>query len=449
MLWLASIGPKRNIMDKQKLHLFILLVISAVVLYSQDLARRATLEARIKAPDNTTPGAVIETIEPGSPLEKSGLLPGDRIIQINDRKLIGSEDWYNILYQLRADTKTQFNIKRGTQWISKSIKLNPLEKETHQGLTTYYESIVSDYGIRQRTIITTPNPDQKLPAIFLVQGLSCSTIEKYSSRSNNWVRMIESLVENSGMVVMRVDKPGVGDSEGDCGCTDFKTELNGYESALRDLKSKNYVDTTNIIVYGASMGSALAPWLANRHNLAGIISDGTFFKTWFEHMLEIERRIRQMSGDDEAAISKKMNEIYIPLYYGMLIQKKSYEEVIEEYPALKDYNYHGPNHMYGRPMKYYQQLQDFDLASSWEKVQVPVRILYGSNDWIMSEFDNHMIIKVLDRANHTDHKLHIYPGLDHWNTIHESPDDSFNFKPGKWDPKLPELVIGWAKEMIN
>ncbi|MEQ9466480.1 MAG: alpha/beta hydrolase [Ekhidna sp.] len=433
----------------QKGILFFALLIGSFLGHSQELGRRASWQAQVSWPDNQTPGAEIQSIEPGSPLSKSGLKTGDRIIQVNDRKILNGEDWSHATYSIREGESTSIHIKRGADWLLKEVKLNPLEKESHEGLSTYYESIVSDYGIRQRTIITTPNPNQKLPAIFLIQGLSCSTIEKYSGRSNNWVKMIETLVEQSGMVVMRVDKPGVGDSEGDCGCTDFKTELNGYETALKNLKTKEYVDTTKIVVYGASMGSALAPWIANRHNLAGVISDGTFFKTWFEHMLEIERRIRQMSGDDESTIVKKMNEAYIPLYYGMMIQKKSYEVVIEAYPAIKDYNYHGPEHMYGRPMSYYQQLQDFDLAGEWEKVKVPVRILYGSNDWIMSEFDNHMIMKVLDRAGHEDHELHIYPGLDHWNTIHETPDDSFNGKPGKWDPELPKLVINWIQEMVE
>ena len=432
-----------------KIYLFVVFSFIFQLLFGQELPRRASWQGQISRPDNDKPGAVIKSLEEGSPLSRAGFIPGDRIIQVNDRQILRTEDWDYATYSIRAEENTRIIFKRGTNGISKDVKLNALEKESHKGLTTYYESIVSDYGIRQRTIVTTPDPSRKLPAIFLVQGLSCSTIEKYSGRSNNWVKMIENLVQQSGMVVMRVDKPGVGDSEGDCGCTDFKTELNGYETALQELKTKDYVDSTKIVVYGASMGSALAPWLANKYRLAGVISDGTFFKTWFEHMLEIERRIRQMSGDDEATIAKKMNEIYIPLYYGMLIEKKSYEQVIDAYPALADYNYHGPNHMYGRPAKYYQQLQDFDLASAWEKVHVPVRILYGENDWIMSEFDNHMIIDVLDRVGHPDHELYIYPGLDHWNTIHESPKDSFTFKPGKWDPELPKLVIGWAKEMVR
>ena len=428
------------------------LVLSAIVLCqtlsAQELARRASWEAKIAWPDNQIPGAVVSSLEEHSPLFKAGVRPGDRILQVADVKILTTDDWDHASYSIRSNMKTKLHVKSGTnaRWIE--LNLPALDKESHENIVTYYESIVSDYGIRQRTIITSPDIKKRLPAIFLVQGLSCSTIEKFSDRSNNWVRMINSLVEESGMVVMRVDKPGVGDSEGNCGCTDFQTELNGYETALKELKNKSYVDSTKIIVYGASMGSALAPWLAVKYNLAGVISDGTFFKTWFEHMLEIERRIRQMSGDDEAVITKKMNTVFIPLYYGMLIQKKSYQEVIDEYPAISEYNYHAPMHMYGRPMEYYQQLQDFDLASSWEKVKVPIRILYGENDWIMSESDNHMIMDVLNRAGNKDHKLVIYPGLDHWNTIHKSKEDSFNFRSGHWDPNLPKLVIDWVNEII-
>lgn len=431
----------------------LLLLITVLILplhsFSQQLARRASWQASIQRPNNQVPGATIQSIEKGSPLEEAGLKEGDKIIRVDDRNITTTEDWSAATYAIRSGRPTHLEIKRKGTWFSKSLSLNPLEKEDHPGLTTYYESIVNDYGIRQRTIITTPDPDRKLPAIFLVQGLSCSTIEKYSGRSNNWVNMIEQLVRASGMVVMRVDKPGVGDSEGDCGCTDFKTELNGYESALKSLKSKPYVDTTKIVVYGSSMGSALAPWLANRHGLSGVISDGTFFKTWFEHMLEIERRILKMKGNDELTIHKMMNQAFIPLYYGMLIQKKSYQEIIEDYPALKDFNYHRPHHMYGRGMTYYHQVQEFNFANAWQEVRVPVRILYGSNDWIMSKEDNYMIMELLDQSGHQNHQLHIYPGLDHWNTIHKSPDDSFHGRPGTWDPDLPKLVIGWAREMVQ
>lgn len=417
--------------------------------WTQDLARRANWEAQFSRITDA-PGVMVKEVNPNSPLAQVGISAGDIFLAVNGRQLLTSEDWSATTYSIRAMQETNIRYRRSDRVKTISVTLNPLAKEVHQNLDTYYESVISDYGLQQRTIITKPKRTSgKLPAILLIQGLSCSTIETYPGRVNNWVKQINTLVENSGMVVMRVDKPGVGDSEGDCSETDFLTELDGYRAAIRTLKAKPYVDTTKIVVYGSSMGSALAPLLANEFELTGVISDGTFFKTWFEHMLEIERRIRRMSGDSESMIVKKMNQAYIPLYYGMLIEGKSYEEVIKENPALADYNYHGPRHMYGRPVEYYQQLQQFDLAGEWAKVKVPVRILYGSNDWIMSEFDNRMIIDVLDRMGHEDHELLIYSGLDHWNTIHEKPEDSFSGKPGKWDPKVPEIVIDWAKYMVQ
>ena len=417
--------------------------------YSQELGRRASWQAsfdRLKE----GPGVRVTELQSNSPLAQAGLEVGDILLIVNDRLINSGEDWTAATYAIRAEDQTSIQYRRGSTVSRTSVSLNPLGKESHDNLDTYYESITSDYGIQQRTIITRPrNQTGRLPAIILLQGLSCSTIECHEGRTGNWRNQINYVVERSNMVVMRVDKPGVGDSDGDCSQTDFHTELAGYRAAIRALKAKEYVDPERIVIYGSSMGSALAPLLANEFDLAGVISDGTFFKTWFEHMLEIERRIRQMSGDDESTIVKKMNEAYIPLCYEMLVMGKSYEEAIRENPSLADYNYHGPRHMYGRPVAYYQQLQQFDLAGQWEKVKVPVRIMYGANDWIMSEFDNRMIMDVLDKAGHDDHELLVYPGLDHWNTIHDSPDDSFNGKPGLWDEGVPQQIVDWATEMVN
>ncbi len=417
---------------------------------SQKLGRRSSWEAKINSPKSNIPGAEIIEINAGSPLDKAGLLPNDVIIEVNGVLVKDYNAWSDISYGLRASEKTHLKVLREAKIIEREIQFNPRPLEVHQGLETDYEEVTSTYGITQRVIITRPKKSGKQPAIILIGGLSCSSIETYSGRrGTNWGKTIKNLVEKSNMVVMRIEKPGVGDSEGNCSQSDFLMDLEGYRSAIKHLKSKPYVDTSKIIAYGSSMGSALAPLLANEFALAGIISDGTFFKTWYEHMLEIERRILSFKGNTESEIVEKMNNYYIPLYYGMMIEKKSYQQVIDAYPALAKYNYHDPEHMYGRPMAYYQQLQDFNLAGEWEKIKVPVRILRGTNDWIMSSFDNKMIIEVLERNGHTDHVLHEYPNLDHWNTIHESPKDSFEGKPGKWDVGTINLIIEWAQKIVG
>lgn len=438
----------------QKLRPLTLGILLSAFLYfsatdAQELSRRALWEATISAPETGAPGARIKTIEPGSPLDKAGFLPGDYLTRM-DGVLIANEDiWSDLYYGLKSGKTVRLEGVRAYQPIKAELTFKPRPREVHSGIDTFYESVTSRYGITHRALVTRPQKPGRQPAIMVLDGLSCSSIETYPGRTGNWVQTLTDLVEKSGMVVMRVEKAGVGDSEGNCGEADFFTDLAGYEAALLSLKSKPYVDPDRIIVYGSSMGSALAPYIANKFGLAGIISDGTFFKTWYEHMLEIERRIRQMEGDTEAEIVYKMNTYYIPLYHGMLIEKKSYREVVRQYPALAPYNYHGPEHMYGRPMAYYHQLQDFNLAGEWEKVKVPVRILRGTNDWIMSAEDNHMILEVLKRNGHQDHQLVEYPGLDHWNTIHESARDSYEGKPGNWDAETVNLIVRWARQMAG
>ena len=429
-------------------YLLLFMLITASI-HAQQLERRAIWQARITGPSNNEPGAKIISIDKGSPLEKGSLLADDLILKVDNTLVKDDETWTEITYGIRASKAILIEALRGNNLIQTKVQLNPLPKENHRGLDTFYEEVTNKYGITQRVIITKPKKKSKQPAIILIGGLSCSSIEAYPGRNNNWMRVIKDLVEKTNMVMMRIEKPGVGDSEGDCSKSDFLTDLAGYKAAIKSLKSKSYVDSTKIIIYGSSMGSALAPLLANEFDLSGVISDGTFFKTWFEHMLEIERRIREMSGDSESEIVEKMNKYYIPLYHGMLIQKKSYQEVVNDYPALKEYNYHSAQHMYGRPVAYYQQLQDFDLAGAWEKIKVPVRIMRGTNDWIMSSFDNKMILNILKKNGHKDHILYEYPGLDHWNTIHESPKNSFEGKPGKWEDNISLILVNWVRELAG
>lgn len=425
------------------LYFLSLMFTSQAVQALEEDQRRAKWYATFKAVQPV--GREVVTIEPQSVLQTAGVQPGDVLLAVNNEVIRNGDQWWDIIYGLRAGIDTKLTLRRGTEIIMKTVVFKPVAKEQYENLVTEYGTIVSDYNLRQRTIITYPERDQPQPAIFVVGGLSCSSIEYTPGRQSNYIRSLQYLVRNSDMLVMRVEKPGVGDSEGRCSETDFHTELNGYEVALQTLMADKRVDRSRIIVYGSSMGSALAPYLANKYQLSGVISDGTFYRSWFEHMLEIERRILTMKGDDQATVNDKINRAYIPLYYGMLIEKKSYQQVIEQNPLLAEYNYHSPAHMYGRPVSFYHQMQDFNFAGEWAKLKAPVRIRYGLNDWIMSEYDIDIIEQVLVANQHPDFEVLKVPGLDHWDTFHETALESFQGKPGKWQESLPQQLVDWVQ----
>lgn len=414
--------------------------------FSQDLERRASWQARFKVVQPV--GAEIIEFREQSALRQAGLKVGDVILSVNALTIAGQAVWDDTTDALVGNKDTDILYQRNGKVSSITVRFNPLPRESYDTLDVIYGQIFNHHGFNQRTIVTKPkNKRGRLPAIFLVQGLSCSSIEYTPGRKSNFIRSIRNLVQQSGMVVMRVEKPGMGDSQSNCSQTDFATELHGYELAIENLKTLPYVDPERILVLGSSMGSALAPYLAEKHKLNGVISDGTFFRSWFEHMLEIERRIKTMQGVDQFDLNEQMIKAYIPLYYGMLVEQKSYQQLITQNPFLEQYNYHGLQHMYGRPMAYYHQVQAFNFAGHWEKLTVPVRIRWGTNDWIMSEADNDMILDRLTAAGHKDVVLYKYPGLDHWDTVHASAENSFNGQPGEWQDRISGQLVEWAKEI--
>lgn len=413
---------------------------------SDPLARRASWGAQFERTE--TNGIRIRQLAETSGLRDAGLMAGDTLVTVDGQSITGAGIWSDLTDALVAGRDYTIGFKRNHETQAAIARFDPLPIERYEGISVTYDQITSDFGIRQRVIITRPErSDGSQPAIFVVGGLSCSSIEHTPGRQSNFIRSLQGLVANSGMVVMRVEKPGLGDSEGNCSKTDFLTELNGYEVALKKLKSLPYVDPDRVMIYGSSMGSALAPYFANKFDLNAVIADGTWYRTWFEHMLEIERRIKRMQGLSEREINHLINKAYIPLYYGMLVEKKSYGQVIAEQPLLAEHNYHGADHMYGRPMAFYHQMQDFDIAGNWASLSVPVRIRWGTNDWIMSEYDNDMIIELLTAKGHPDAELFKFPGLDHWDTIHETASDSFNGEPGVWDDRISTQLVDWAREL--
>ncbi|MCC2616248.1 PDZ domain-containing protein [Aestuariibacter halophilus] len=397
----------------------------------------------------TPTGRTVTSLMPESGLTQAGMAVGDILLAVDGEVIRNGDQWWDITYNLRADTPVSLTYKRGTTLHDATIRFAPVEKEHYENLQVEYGFLRSDYNLRQRYIITLPKQPipQPQPAIFVVGGLSCSSIEILPGRTSNFIRTLRDLVIGSGMLVMRIEKPGVGDSEGRCSETDFTTELNGYEVALKQLLADPRVDRQRVIVFGSSMGSALAPYLANKYALNGIIADGTFYRSWFEHMLEIERRILAMQGNDQATISAKMNQAYIPLYYKMLINKQTYAEIIDENPLLATYNYHGADTMYGRPMAFYHQMQDFDVAGAWSQVSIPTRIRWGTNDWIMSEYDIDMLHHELSQKQGLDVQVEKFDGMDHWYTIHDSPATSFLGQPGQWDERISQQLIDWAKQL--
>ncbi len=209
-------------------------------------------------------------------------------------------------------------------------------RESYPNVDVIYDSVTSPDGKRLRTIITKPrNAKGKLPVIFVAGWLSCDSVEAPAGTKDASGLVFQGLARLPQFSLFRVDKQGVGDSEGVCAETDFESELGGYRAAFRALKNYDFIDSNRVFILGISNGGGFAPLVpesqAEQQQVRGYISVGGWAKTWFEHMLEIERRRFTLIGKTPAEVTEMMKRA-ATLYYEWLIKDRPVGDILKEQP---------------------------------------------------------------------------------------------------------------------
>jgi hypothetical protein len=95
-------------------------------------------------------------------------------------------------------------------------------RERFQNAEVIYGWAHDNAGHKLRTFVTRPkNATGKVPVIFFVGWLSCDSVEYPQGETDGFGAIFWRLIEQSGFATARLDKPGVGESQGDCSHTDF------------------------------------------------------------------------------------------------------------------------------------------------------------------------------------------------------------------------------------
>ena len=323
-------------------------------------------------------------------------------------------------------------------------------RETYPNVDMLYDFVTAPDGKRLRAIITKPRDAKgKLPVIFVAGWLSCDSVEAPAGTKDESGLVFRGLAQLPGFALFRMDKQGVGDSEGVCAETDFDSELAGYRAAFRALKNYDFIDTKKIYMLGISNGGGFAPLVpetdAEQAQVRGYISVGGWVKTWFEHMLEIERRRFALMGKSPAEVNDRMKGA-ATLYVEWLIKGRSVDDIVKEQPQLANLWPDGKDHahLYGRPLAFYQQLQQLNLAAPWSHVKVPTYVLHGALDWIMTRDDSELIAAYVNK-NGDLASFYEIPNTGHTFQHYLSLADAFKGKTAPFDPKMIGLLADWLR----
>lgn len=306
-------------------------------------------------------------------------------------------------------------------------------REQFKNAVAQYDWVTNPKGQRIRTIVTRPKAvTGKVPAIFFVGWLSCDSVEYVNGETDAFGAIFWRVIETSGFATMRMDKPGVGESEGNCATTDFQTELDSYRAAFNSLRKYDFIDHDKIFVVGLSNGGGTAPLIVGNQPVLGFIAASSWGRTWYEHMLELERgRLSRNSQLSSAQINDQM-KVFTDFYALYLMHSQTPGQILSAHPEWKSLWYDEPDGQYGRPAAFYQQLQALNLGKVWHEVSTPVLVLHGTADPIMSRADSLTIADTVNRAHTHNAEFIEIEGGDHLLAFHNKLLDSVVPKMMDW-----------------
>lgn len=417
-----------------------LLALASPALAQETLARRATLGA---AATNVEGGVQVAMVRPGSPAEAAGLAVGDLVTRIGEQTIANTQDFVGAVRTAQAGRRVPFAITRNGAVQTLNVTLVEAPRETAADLTIAYEAVRVDDSLR-RTLVTSPRgPRVRRPAMLIIGGIGCYSIDD-ASNTNDTYRHLSHDLARRGIVVMRLEKTGMGDSQGPaCASVDFDAEVRSYDAALAALRADRRVDPSQVFVFGHSIGTIAAPELAQRHNAAGVIAAQGLGRTWIEYELINTRRQIELSGaspaETDAAMVAKAECVS-----RAFLTPEPVAEIFAERPECAQ--------LVGLPASqaYMSQLTQRNIAGAWGALSSPALLIYGDSDFVTDAADHQRLTDIVNAAHPGNATLRIIEDMDHYIVRTESQASSMarvtSGEPGAYDERFSAVIGDWICE---
>lgn len=430
---------------------------------SGELPRRGVLgvsfapvpaDVRSKLSLSDTEGAVAVSPVAGLTADKAGLKTGDIILSVNGMPVVPATIGATVR-TLPANKPVKFAVVRDEKRIE--LTTNLVERPRDPGNANYkvVYSHITSHGHKMRTIITLPTKPGKHPGVFFIQGFSPVSYDFTLEGSKGDVSTLDGPIlfdlANSGFVTMRVEKPGVGDSEGGPFAEmDYTTELDIYRQALKQLKEQQATDIDNVFIFGHSMGGAFGPMVAAENHVKGIAVYGVASRTWFEYLMDTIRYQGLVGGasfeqaDNEARAGARVMAL-------VMLENKAPSEVKVSHPELAEFvDAYFPGGLFnGKSLDFWRQLGQINFPEYWSKCDAHVLAVRGISDFVTYDVDHKLIADVVNRKHPGWGKSMTIPDSDH--LFHAFPTEQksmLNFSKGTFSPVFIKVLRDWISEVM-
>lgn len=263
-------------------------------------------------------------------------------------------------------------------------------------------------GILLAGTLTKPSDGENLPAVVLITGSGRN--DRNETSMGHFLLLSDYLTRN-GYAVLRYDKRGVGDSEGDYGQATTFDFAKDTEAAMEYLLTLPDINPSSIGLIGHSEGALIAPMIASGNkNVAFIIMMGGIGIEGKDLLLLQSGKMAELSGvsqEEIKAIKEKdrtLYEIASGDYNDSILVQKLKEadpEINEDLLNMLQWNW----------FRTFLSLNPDDYLS---KVECPVLAITGEKDVQCPPEENLLGMELsLKKSGNSHYELESLEGLNH------------------------------------
>jgi photosystem II stability/assembly factor-like uncharacterized protein/pimeloyl-ACP methyl ester carboxylesterase len=424
------------------------------------LQRKVQFGARVEyVSENGYSGCKIVQVVRGTSVALK-LKENDLILKIGKETFQSVDEFIKHFMNYSPGQMVQLSVLRGNKKIT--LKANAVARpfEADDNATVIYDEAPYKGG-QLRVIINKPFKETKLPAMLFIPGYTCSSIDELTN-DHPYKRIVDAYVD-AGYVTLRIEKSGLGDSKNTppCESCDLIDEIENFEAGLKKLKSLPYVDTSQIIIVGHSMGGIIAPAISAKHHVAGVVVYGTTAKSWFEYQLEMYRVQNALAGMNPIEVEQSVIAQY-DLNYRYFVKKEKLEDIAGDPAAdtlLRTYwGYDGKGKIFERNAEYWRQIQDYPHLENWKNTTAKVLVQFGESDFqAFSKADHQQIVNTVNHFHPGHATLMTYPSTDHFFAKSGTMQEAYNkFANGQIQQLFDEYnsevglsAVRWSNEILS
>ncbi|SMG30307.1 alpha/beta hydrolase family protein [Sphingobacterium psychroaquaticum] len=354
---------------------------------------------------------------------------------------------HTVYFQNGFEAKVLFKRKEGTEMVSlPPARVRPQEpKAPFPYLSRDFK--ITDEGTTQAGTITSPKGQGKYPAVILVNGSGQQNRNSELFEHKPFLVLADYLTRN-GVVVLRYDDLGTGESIGDVGNLTTLTAADNAEKLLAYLKSQPEVDGNKLGIIGHSEGGVIGPIIAARNpdvkfvvSLAGMAISGR--ELLGQQLMEL--------GLKGASASKK--QFYMSMLDAMAAEntynqaRAKMEDLIEEFNGVEKLTKEDTASLQPLFMPWYLTFLKLQPKNYLSEVKVPMLVLNGDKDVQVRSEANIATFQTYLPAN-KKHTYKRYPQLNHlFQTAQTGHVDEYVTIEETFNPEVMSDVLEWMKKL--